>query len=188
MVRWIMTLAQYRFDVEFISGIKNSFANLLSREFLQANDVNNLRCNAIRRLENEIHIECADGSYSLDPQKSLMDYQTVWFPMKETKYRHRTGQHYFSWDDQLQRNDEAFEALSFLQDMGNLDFTLHKDAEENLVCCEIYIVRFLLPANLQSNESHKRQEKAWYTGMHFENKLTLFSTMCSFPSGFMECK
>jgi len=148
MVRWIMTLAQYRFDVEFISGVKNSFADLLSWEFLQRNDVNNLRCNVIRRLENEIHIECADGSHTLNLQKPLLDYQADWFPMKEIKYQHGTGQHYFSWDDQMQINDEAFEALSFLQELGNLYFTLHRDVDENLICCEIYIDRFLLPPNL----------------------------------------
>lgn len=86
IVRWIMTLAQYCSDVEFISGVKHSFADLLSQEFLRRNDVNNLRCNAIGRLEDEIHIECANGSHTLNLQKPLLDYQADWFPMKEIKY------------------------------------------------------------------------------------------------------
>ena len=74
----------------------------------------------------------------------------------------------------MQRNDEAFEDLSFLRDLRNLDFTLHRDEDENLICCEIYIDRFLLPPKFQNSEDHECQEKAWYTDMRFENKTNSF--------------
>lgn len=45
MVRWVMQLSQYSFDIEFVKGDKNRFADMLSREFLEEHSMHALSLN-----------------------------------------------------------------------------------------------------------------------------------------------
>jgi hypothetical protein len=40
IVRWLMELAHFDFTIEHIYGRKNSFADMLSREFIQGHELN----------------------------------------------------------------------------------------------------------------------------------------------------
>ena len=61
MVCWIMQLSLYHFDTEFIPGEKNSFADMLSREFIEKHSISALSCNFIRHEEDEVQIETTLG-------------------------------------------------------------------------------------------------------------------------------
>jgi len=56
MVRWVMQLSQFTFDVEFVKGNKNSFVDMLSREFLEEHSMHALSLNFIRRNLETIEI------------------------------------------------------------------------------------------------------------------------------------
>lgn len=73
MVRWIMELSQYSFDINFIPGDKNSFADMLSKEFLSEHSILALRCNFIRRYESTVEIETPGGWIAYSLEQALVD-------------------------------------------------------------------------------------------------------------------
>lgn len=115
MVRWIMQLSQYIFDIEFVKGNKNSFADMLSREFFTEHSIMCLHCKFIRRYEDTVEIETYSSWISYDFDKSLVDHNDdVWRPVKEVRYR--IGIDFLSTDPhQDEANNEALEALDYLR-------------------------------------------------------------------------
>ena len=132
MVRWVMQLSQYNFDVEFVEGKKNCFADMLSREFLTNNSILALSCNFIRRNPEEVQIETPMGWVTYNLSAPLLDHDRSWFPLKEI--RHRTGIPYL-WNTRLQdeMNEEAIEALDYLAYNGNITYHLDRAENDNLI-------------------------------------------------------
>lgn len=85
MARWVMTLSQYDFEIEFIPGHKNSFADMLSREFLEKNSIHSLSCNFIRRSEEHVEIEGIQGWVRYDMRESILDHDETWYPVSEIR-------------------------------------------------------------------------------------------------------
>lgn len=73
MVRWVMQLSQYNFDIEFVKGERNSVADMLSKEFLSEQSIMELRCYYIRRDETTVQIETSSGWVSYELDKRLLD-------------------------------------------------------------------------------------------------------------------
>ena len=85
MVRRIMTLSQYNFEIEFIPGHRNSFSDMLSRELLEKNSIHSLSYNFIRRNEDYVEIESVQGwvRYENIRSVSLLNHEDDWYPLKE---------------------------------------------------------------------------------------------------------
>lgn len=125
-----MQLSQYNFDIEFVKGDKNSFADMLSREFLSEHSMMSLGCNFIRRNEETVEIETSSGWISYNLNETLLDHDEYWIPIKEVRYRNGID---FLWTDphQDEANDEALEALDYLRQIGSIGYKIERDNEDD---------------------------------------------------------
>ena len=185
MVRWIMQLSQYSFDIEFVKGEKNSFADMLSREFLSKHSIQALQCNYIRRIEAEessVEIETPTGWIRFYLELPLLIHDTdVWYPFKEV--RHREGIPYL-WTETMQdeMNQEAVEALEYLEHIDNIHYTLHRDDDDDdrITSCHITIRRFDNPLHREDYDPD-RQKESFFTAMNLQNcSANLFYALQSF--------
>lgn len=178
MVRWVMQLIQYYFDIEFVSGDKNSFVDMLSREFLSEHSILALSCHFIRRSEDSVQIETPSGWITYDLESSLLDLDEEWFPLKEI--RHRMGIPYY-WIESMhnEMNTGAIAALNYLEHIGSIVYVLQKsDEDEELV--ESYHITFRCLSNYLSrlDFDEDRQKDTFYEGMNLQNyTANLFYSM-----------
>lgn len=167
MVRWVMQLSQYIFNIEFVYGDKNSFTDMLSREFLLEHSV--LSCSFMRRTDDHIEIETPTGWVRYELEAPLLIHDESWYPIKEI--RHRKGIPYL-WTKIMQNemNNEAVEALDYLEHIGSIMYVLQKrdDDEDCIESCHITFRRF---GNHFHRENYDidRQRDAFFEGMNLQN-------------------
>jgi len=166
MVRWVMTLSQYDFEIEFIPGHKNSFADMLSREFLEKNSIHSLSCNFIRRSEEHVEIEGRHGWVKYDMREIILDHDETWYPVSEIHWRGVPN--LWTWHDQETENDLAIRELDYLVHISNISYELFYEEDDRIGNCRITIRQFNNPLQ-RTDFDLERQETAFFQCMNLEN-------------------
>lgn len=155
-----MTLSQYYFEIEFIPGHKNSFADMLSREFLEKNSVHSLSCDFIRRIGDYVEIETTHGwvRYNKISNTSLSDHDDDWYPVKEIRWREGIP-NLWTWDDQ---------EVDYLVHIGNISYEIYYEEDNRIGNCRLTIRQFNNPFR-RTDFDPERQKYAFFQMMNLEN-------------------
>ena len=136
---------------------------------MSAHSVLSLQCNFIRRNEDHVEIETPTGWIRYELETPLLVHDESWYLIKEIK--HRIGIPYL-WIETMQdqMNNEAIQALDYLENIGSIMYMLQKrdDYEDCIESCPITFRRFgnhLRRENYDTN----RQRDAFFEGMNLQN-------------------
>lgn len=169
MVRWMMTLIQYNFEIEFIPGHKNYFVDMLSREILEKNYIHSLTRNFIRRVEDCVEIETPYGGvrYPNISHTMLFDHDDEWYPVKEIRWREGIPD-LWTWDDQGVENDLAIQELDYLAHIKNIAYEIYYEDDNRIGNCRLTIKQFNNPLR-RVDFDPERYRSAFFQMMNLEN-------------------